>query len=122
MYDKKFLNRGAAVQDQIPQDKDEYKYLEMLVIITLQFIRAEQPSEDSTNTSVLRGRPSQNKQKNDILQAETLTVNASACEFMELLLKQVQKSKVKSYKIAHMIIGPLISTFKHVIEKKNYAM
>jgi hypothetical protein len=54
--------------------------------------------------------------------AETLTVNASACEFMELILKQVQRDPLVSYRIAHMIIKPLINTFYTVIENNNYAM
>ena len=40
-----------------------------------------------------------------------LTVNASACEFMELILKQVEKYPNISNKIAHVIIKPLIITF-----------
>lgn len=58
----------------------------------------------------------------EILMAETLTVNASACEFMELILKQVQRDPYVSYRIAHMIIKPLITTFYTVIENENYAM
>jgi len=54
--------------------------------------------------------------------AETVTVNASACEFMELILKQLNKYFSVSNKIAHVIMDPLITTFYHVIEKKNYAM
>ena len=53
---------------------------------------------------------------------ETLTVNASACEFMELILKQVEKYSSISNKISHIIVQPLIETFYHVIKKKNYAM
>lgn len=49
-------------------------------------------------------------------------MNASACEFMELILKQVQKYPSHSNKIAHQIIGPLINSFHHCIIKKNFAM
>jgi len=41
---------------------------------------------------------------------------------MELLLKQYVKYPSISTKIAHAIIKPLIDTFYHVIERKNYAM
>jgi hypothetical protein len=41
---------------------------------------------------------------------------------MELILKQVEKYGSISNKIAHLIIGPLINTFHHVILKRNYAM
>jgi len=51
-----------------------------------------------------------------------LTVNASACEFMELILKQVEKYSSISNKISHIIVKPLIETFYHVIKKKNHAM
>ena len=49
-------------------------------------------------------------------------MNASACEFMELLLKQVQKHTAQANKIAHIIMVPLINTFYHVIDNKNNAM
>ena len=87
-----------------PQKYDAaINYLDMLVEITLSFIRAEYQKKD-------------NKQEN------TLTVNASACEFMELLLKQVQKYSNVANKIAHHIAGPLVNTFYHVISNNNNAM
>ena len=92
----------------------------MLVEMTLQFIRAEHPTENQRIGLKIEDKKGNLKNKQN--KADTLTVNASACEFMELILKQVQKYAVKSYKIAHKIIGPLINTFYHVIEKKNYAM
>ena len=98
-------------QNPINPNIKEKLYLDILVEITLQFIRAEHPNEE-IKTGL----------KKEKQLADTLTVNASACEFMELILKQVQKYGVKSNKIAHTIIGPLINTFYHVIEKKNYAM
>lgn len=91
-------------------------YLDMLVEITLQFIRAEYSNEHQEKFLI------RNQQSIENQLAETLTVNASACEFMELILKQVQRYGSVSYKIAHVIIGPLINTFYHVINKKNYAM
>jgi hypothetical protein len=63
-----------------------------------------------------------NRLHHDNQLAEALTVNASACEFLELILKQVEKYSTHSHRIAHIIIEPLINTFHHVIEKKNYAM
>ena len=55
---------------------------------------------------------------------EALTVNASACEFMELLLKQVEKyyDTTKPYAIAHKIMKPLIQTLNKCIAKKDQAM
>lgn len=62
------------------------------------------------------------QQDRDKQLAETLTVNASACEFMELIIKQVEKHGKVSTKVAHIVIKPLIDTFYHLIQKKNYAM
>ena len=50
-------------------------YLDILVDITLQFIRAEQSEE----YKIFGASPR--------IASDTLTVNASACEFMELILK-----------------------------------
>jgi len=91
---------------------DKLNYLDILVEITLQFIRAEHPTDGSQI----------NEPRRDNQLAETLTVNASACEFMELILKQIEKHGNISNKIAHVIIKPLIDTFYHLIEKNNYAM
>lgn len=63
-----------------------------------------------------------NKLQFDNQQGQNLTVNASACEFMLLILKQVEKYHSVSNKIAHIIIKPLIDTFYHVTKSKNYAM
>ena len=46
------------------------------------------------------------------LYQESQTVNASACEFMELILKYLEPYKDTSNRIAHMIIEPLLRTFK----------
>ena len=82
-------------------------YLDMLVEITLRFIQCEYQPE-------FKNQRNQMNVENQL--AETLTVNASACEFMELILKQVQRDPFVSYRIAHMIIKPLINTFNTVIE------
>lgn len=54
--------------------------------------------------------------------SEILTVNASANEFMELILKQVEKYPLISNKIAHIIMSPMIDTFYAAVQKRNYAM
>lgn len=89
------------------------QYMDILVEITLFFIRAEHSKEKINMAN--------QSQKEDQL-AESLTVNASACEFMELILKQVEKYSEISNKIAHVIIKPLIQTFHQVTKKQNYAM
>ena len=50
------------------------------------------------------------------LYQESQTVNASACEFMELILKSLEQHKEASNEIAHIIIDPILSTFKQVID------
>ena len=49
---------------------------------------------------------------------KNLTVSASACEFMELILKQVSGEKFSSFsnKISQKIIEPLIESFYKVIQ------
>jgi len=89
------------------------QYMDILVEITLFFIRAEHSKEKINMAN--------QSQKEDQL-AESLTVNASACEFMELILKQVEKYSEISNRIAHVIIKPLIQTFHQVTKKQNYAM
>jgi hypothetical protein len=84
-------------------------YLDILVDITLHFITLESPQGPG-------------KAKGVSVSSETLTVNASACEFMELLLKQVEKYGQISNKMAHKIINPLIDTFHMAVVNKNYAM
>jgi hypothetical protein len=49
-------------------------------------------------------------------------VNASACEFMELILKSLEQHRETSNEIAHIIIDPILSTFKQVIDNQNHAM
>ena len=63
----------------------------MLVEITLQFIRAEHPNEEKKAGLKIEDKKGGMKRIQNLekQQADTLTVNASACEFMELILKQV---------------------------------
>lgn len=62
---------------------DTVKYIDVLVEITLQFIRAEYES-NSVGFQVDDDKHDEETQEKV---AETMTVNASACEFMELILK-----------------------------------
>ena len=78
-------------------------------------------ASDSDEKIFFGGGDSQS-QNQQVENSQTLTVNASACEFMELILKQVEKYSSFSNKISHIIIEPLIDTFYNVILKKNYAM
>ena len=53
---------------------------------------------------------------NEELYQESETVNASACEFLELILKSLEQHKEHSNEIAHMIVDPLLRTLRHVID------
>jgi hypothetical protein len=78
---------------------EKFKYLEIIVYITVQFIMG-QAVQSFDNT----------------LYQESQTVNASACEFMELILKYLEIHKIEFEKIANQIIEPILRTFKQVIE------
>jgi hypothetical protein len=49
-------------------------------------------------------------------------VNASACEFMELLLKSVQEYRALSTELSHLLIEPLVETLKQAIINNNSAL
>ena len=87
------------------QQGESFKYLEIIVYITLQFIMAQAVQ------SVDQG-----------LYQESQTVNASACEFMELILKSLEGHETTSNKIAHLIVEPILRTFKQAIDNQNHAM
>ena len=53
---------------------------------------------------------------NEQLFQESQTVNASACEFMELILKSLEQHKEIAMEIAHVIIDPILKTFRQVID------
>jgi len=55
------------------------------------------------------------------LYQESQTVNASAAEFMELILKSVQPYKDLANEIAHVIISPLVKTLRQSIDNGNVA-
>lgn len=71
------------------------KYLQIIVYITLQYIMGQ--AVESVNEQLYR---------------ESETVNASACEFMELILKSLESNEKMSNEIAHIIIDPIIKTFR----------
>lgn len=77
----------------------QHKYLEIIVYITLQFIMGQ--AVESVDNGLFQ---------------ESQTVNASACEFMELILKSLETHPDISNKIAHIIVDPILRTFKQVID------
>ena len=56
------------------------------------------------------------------LYQDSQTVNASACEFMELILKSLENHPEVSNEIAHLIVEPILRTFSQVIDNQNNAM
>ena len=55
------------------------------------------------------------------LYQETRTVNASACEFMELILRSVNQYKDLVQEITHLIIRPVVRTLRCAIDNSNNA-
>ena len=98
-----YLRSESGVKDQ-----EDLKYMDVMIAITLKFIKVQYHDEMDDKTS----------------QRNILTINASACEFMELLLKQISTDKFKkeSNEIAHQIISQLIDSFKDVISRNDQAM
>jgi hypothetical protein len=55
------------------------------------------------------------------LYQETRTVNASACEFMELILRSINQYKELVQEITHLIIKPVVKTLRCAIDNSNNA-
>ncbi|CDW85800.1 n-terminal domain-containing protein [Stylonychia lemnae] len=104
---KEFLEMFSWMRPRRPNLKCQRLYLQVIVYITLQFIMAQ--AVESVN-------------EKPYLYQESQTVNASACEFMELILKSLEQNKEMSNEIAHIIIDPIIRTFRQVIDNQNHAM
>ena len=80
------------------------KYIQTLVYITLQFIMAQ--AVESLDAKLHR---------------ETQTVNASAAEFLELVLKSVETYKELAAEVTHLIINPIVRTLRQSIDNANVA-
>jgi hypothetical protein len=83
---------------------DSRMYLDILVDISMMFIRVQ----------------SHPGQKNDPKkESEMETVNASACEFLQLILKLYEKKPIVSDHLAIRIIWKLIESFHEIMLKKE---
>jgi hypothetical protein len=80
------------------------KYIQAIVYITLQFIVGQ--AVESLSSSLF---------------IETQTVNASACEFMEQVMKSIFSKTTLSIEITHLIIRPLVNALRQAINNKNNA-
>lgn len=92
--------------------KDRHTYLYILVKITLDFIRAEDGEIKPEEAGGLV----------PTLASQTTSVNASACEFLDLLLKRLNQFHGIANQIAHLIMEPLVHTFSRLIQSQNHAM
>ena len=79
------------------------RYMQLIVYTTLSFIMG-QAVESMMNRELYQ---------------ETQTVNASACEFMELMLRSVNQYKELSQEVSHLIINPVIKTLRNAIDNSN---
>jgi hypothetical protein len=85
-------------------------YIQGFACITLQYIMGQSFDQEGD-----QDQNSRNKGK-------TAAVNASACEFMELLLKSVQEYRALSTELSHLLIEPLVETLKQAIINNNSAL
>lgn len=97
----KFLRNSKNRMELVHSDG---KYIQAIVLITLQFIMGQ--AVESLNATLYQ---------------ESQTVNASAAEFMELILKSVQPYKDLANEIAHVIIKPVVKTLRQSIDNGNVA-
>ena len=97
------LGEPKDVQER--NSKSYNKYIQVIIYLTLQFIMGhyvECLSEE--------------------LYQETQIVNATACEFMELIIRSIsQFSPDYCTEIMHMIIKPLLINLRSAIDNKNDA-
>ncbi len=80
-------------------------YLMVIVYITLEFIMGQ--AVESVNSQLYQ---------------DSQTVNASACEFMELILKSFRPENSMSQYIAAVIIHPILRTLRNTIDNQDHAM
>ena len=103
-----FKKRRELMQndrDKIKPQLCENKYIQVIVYTTLQFIM---------------GQAVESMMDKELYQ-ETRTVNASACEFMELILRSINQYKELVQEITHLIIKPVVKTLRCAIDNSNNA-
>lgn len=80
------------------------KYIQAIVYLTLQSIVGQ--AVESLGSGLYQ---------------ELQTVNASACEFLEQVMKSIQSKTNLSIEITHLIINPLVKALRQAIDNKNNA-
>ena len=80
------------------------KYIQAIVFTTLQYMRTQFVES-----------------MGEELYQETQTVNASACEFMELIIRSINPYKDLATEIIHLIIRPVIQTLRTALDNENSA-
>jgi hypothetical protein len=107
-FDKQFDYINVPYLRKMVSDKElkycKDKYIYAIICITLQFIIGQ--AVESLNSQLF---------------AATQTVNASACEFMELVMKSIHNKVSLSTEITHLIIGFLVKALRQAIDSKNNA-
>ena len=103
---KKRYSLMVGPNDKIQPNLCANKYIQVIVYTTLQFIMG-QAVESMMNKELYQ---------------ETQTVNASACEFMEQILRVINQYKDLSQEITHLIITPIVKTLRTSIDNSNNAL
>ena len=80
-------------------EADPKNYLVLVIQLTLKFIMGQAVETLNPN-----------------FYAENHSVNASACELLELLLKTIDANSSTSTEISHMIVRPVIHALSHALE------
>ena len=97
-------DQNREVSHQIKPDKSQNKYIQVIIYVTLQFIMGQYVQS-----------------LGDDLYQETQIVNASASEFMELVIRSLTPYADLCTEVLHLIIRPLMSTLRTAIDNANAA-
>ena len=92
------------VHDEEFESMDNFTYLDLLIILCLRYIQGQAIESLSLK-----------------FQIENSSVRASACEFLEILITQLE-NKQNSARVIHYIMEPLLLVMHHSIQNRDYVM
>ena len=96
-------NRRLMLDEEFAK-YETFSYLDLLVVLCLRYIQGQAIESLSLQ-----------------FQHENASVNASACEFLELLITHLE-NKENSSRITHQIMEPLLLVLYHSIQNRDYVM
>ena len=101
---EKLKSFREKIHDEEFEKLESFSYLDLLVILCLRYIQGQAIESLSLQ-----------------FQLENSSVNASACEFLELLITHLE-NKENSARITHHIMEPLLLVLYHSIQNRDYVM